>query len=163
MIVNATNPFQIPPCLQRADLQLRRQKRFQKIVVFSVAAVAALLVVLLIEGCMAEHSKASTDNSTPIPEKPAEKPSSKVAITETKLALTLPSKPIAPLAVVPAVSKQSAPSAVSAPESIYVVKAGDNLTRIAKLHRTTVKEIKVLNGLNRDTLAVGMKLKVPTA
>jgi len=43
--------------LQRADLQQRRRARFIKIVVSSVAGVAALLVVLLIEGCMSEHAK----------------------------------------------------------------------------------------------------------
>jgi LysM repeat protein len=159
MIVNASNPFQIPPCLQRADLQLRRQKRFQRIVVFSVAAVAALLVVLLIEGCMAEHSKASTDNTISA----TEKPSAKVAIPDTKPAITLPVKPITPPTATSAAVKPSTSPTVSSPESIYVVKPGDNLTRIAKLHRTTVSELKALNGLNRDTLAVGMKLKVPIA
>jgi len=167
MIVNASNPFQIPPCLQRADLQLRRQKRFQKIVVFSVAAIATLLVVLLIEGCMAEHSKASTDNSASVPEKS----SAKADIVETKPTSTLPIKPISTFppkpvttpAVAPTALKQSAPPVVHAAESIYVVKPGDNLTRIAKLHRTTVNELKALNGLNHDTIAVGMKLKLPTA
>ena len=57
----------------------------------------------------------------------------------------------------------SAPSTVSAPETVYVVKAGDTLTRIAKQHQTTVKAIKAVNGLNRDTIGVGMKLKLPTA
>jgi peptidoglycan endopeptidase LytE len=63
----------------------------------------------------------------------------------------------------PVSPKQSASPAVRTQESIYVVEPGDNLTRIAKLHRTTVSELKALNGLNRDTLAVGMKLKLPTA
>ena len=124
---------------------------------FSVAAVAALLVVLLIEGCMAEHSKASTDNTIST----TEKPPVKAAIAEVKPASTLPPKPFTPPVVTPVSLKQSASPAVSTQESIYVVKAGDNLTRIAKLHRTTVSELKALNGLNRDTLAVGMKLKVP--
>ena len=53
------NPFQIPSCLQRADLQQRRRERFKKIVVASVAAFVALLVLLLIEGCVTEHAKAS--------------------------------------------------------------------------------------------------------
>ena len=159
MNVNVSNPFQIPPCLQRADLQLRRQKRFQRIVVFSVAAVAAILVVMLIEGCMVEHSKASSDNSVST----TEKPPVKVASAETKPSVTLPSRPIVPPAMTPVSPKQSASPAVRTQESIYVVKPGDNLTRIAKLHRTTVSELKALNGLNRDTLAVGMKLKLPTA
>ena len=58
--MNTSNPFQIPSCLQRADRQQRRQKCFQKIVVASVAAFVALLVLLLIEGCKSEHAKSST-------------------------------------------------------------------------------------------------------
>ena len=58
--VNTSNPFQIPSCLQRANLQRRRRERFKKIVVASVAAIATLLVVLLIQGCVNEHAKAST-------------------------------------------------------------------------------------------------------
>jgi hypothetical protein len=54
-----SNPFQIPPCFQRADLQQRRRERIKKVVVILVAATAALLVLLLIEGCVTEHAKAS--------------------------------------------------------------------------------------------------------
>ncbi len=55
--MKTSNPFQIPTCLQRADHERRRQERFKKIVVFSIAAVATLLVVLLIQGCVSEHAK----------------------------------------------------------------------------------------------------------
>lgn len=51
----------------------------------------------------------------------------------------------------------------SQPELIYVVKPGDTLIRIARLHRTTVKTLKAVNGLGSDTLAVGAKLKLPPA
>lgn len=59
-IVNTSNPFQIPSCLQRADFQQRRRNRFKKIVVTSVAACVTLLLVLLIEGCVSEHAKTAT-------------------------------------------------------------------------------------------------------
>lgn len=43
----------------------------------------------------------------------------------------------------------------------YEVKRGDNLTRIAKNHGTTVKAIREANGLKTDRILVGQKLKVP--
>lgn len=46
--------------------------------------------------------------------------------------------------------------------SVYYVKAGDTLTRIAKLHGTTVKALRSLNNLKSDRLHVGQKLKVPS-
>lgn len=45
----------------------------------------------------------------------------------------------------------------------YQVKAGDNLTRIARNHRTTVNAIREANGLRTDRILVGQKLKVPAA
>ena len=46
-------------------------------------------------------------------------------------------------------------------EKSYVVKSGDTLGRIAKTHGTTVKAIKVANGLTSDRIAVGKSLKLP--
>lgn len=43
----------------------------------------------------------------------------------------------------------------------YVVKSGDNLTRIAKAHKTTVQAIREANDLKTDRILVGQKLKVP--
>lgn len=44
--------------------------------------------------------------------------------------------------------------------SVYVVKDGDNLYRIALNNRTTVDEIKRLNGLTDNLIAVGQKLQL---
>jgi LysM repeat protein len=44
---------------------------------------------------------------------------------------------------------------------VYVVKSGDNLTRIAHAHGTTVRAIKSENGLTTDHIKVGQKLKIP--
>ena len=52
-----SNPFQIPTCLQRADLQRRRQKLFRRAVVTTVVVLASLLVVSLIQGCVKEQAK----------------------------------------------------------------------------------------------------------
>src|SRR5690606_5553201 len=43
----------------------------------------------------------------------------------------------------------------------YVVKSGDNLTTLAQIFNTDIKEIKNVNKLKRSTLFVGQKLKIP--
>jgi LysM repeat protein len=45
----------------------------------------------------------------------------------------------------------------------YTVKAGDTLSRIAKSHGTTVKALKMANGLSSDRIVVGSMLKIPSA
>jgi LysM repeat protein len=50
---------------------------------------------------------------------------------------------------------------VSTSSSRYVVKAGDTLNRIARAHGTTVKAIKMANGLTSDHIVVGHSLKMP--
>jgi LysM repeat protein len=44
----------------------------------------------------------------------------------------------------------------------YVVKKGDNLTKIAYLYGTSVSELKSANGLVSDHLLIGQKLVVPS-
>ena len=48
-------------------------------------------------------------------------------------------------------------------EQIYVVKSGDNLTKIAEKYGTTPKAIKAANDLTTDRITVGQKLKIPKA
>lgn len=43
---------------------------------------------------------------------------------------------------------------------IYIVAAGDNLTKIAKKYKTNIDLIKKINDLKKDTIFPGMKLKV---
>lgn len=43
----------------------------------------------------------------------------------------------------------------------YIVKSGDNLYSIANKYKTTVDEIKSLNGLVSNTLSIGQELLIP--
>jgi LysM repeat protein len=43
----------------------------------------------------------------------------------------------------------------------YTVKSGDTLTKIAKMHGTTIKAIRAENNLTTDHIKVGQKLKIP--
>lgn len=158
--MNTSNPFQIPSCLQRADLQQRRRERFRQSVVAIVAAVAALLVVLLIQGCMSEHAKtSSTTGHNAI--QPSSAPPEEMAVAQPKPAPALPAK--AAVTTAPVQPEKVVLPALTRSESVYVVRSGDTLTRIARLNQTTVKALKAANGLDSDTIAVGAKLKLPPA
>jgi LysM repeat protein len=52
--------------------------------------------------------------------------------------------------------------AVSAEFTLYVVKPGDTLTRIAKAHQTTVGAVRSANDLASDRLKIGQRLRIPT-
>lgn len=47
-------------------------------------------------------------------------------------------------------------------EKLYEVKKGDNLTKIANAHGTTVKAIRAANNLRTDQIRIGQKLKIPS-
>jgi LysM repeat protein len=49
----------------------------------------------------------------------------------------------------------------AADSSVYVVKAGDTLGKIARLHGTSYKKLMALNDLKTTAIRVGQKLKVP--
>ena len=46
---------------------------------------------------------------------------------------------------------------------VYVVKANDNLSKIATAHGTTIKAIEALNNMKTTKIKVGDKLKMPAA
>jgi LysM repeat protein len=46
--------------------------------------------------------------------------------------------------------------------SVYVVKSGDMLGKIAQKFKTTVKRLREVNNLPSDRIRVGQKLKLPT-
>jgi LysM repeat protein len=159
--MKASNPFQIPSCF--AELQVRRQKRFKKTVVAVVVAASATLVILLIAGCMSQKSEASAGNKAAMELMPSKPAAPKIAAVEPKPATVLQRTSVAPQPVAPAPVKTAAPPAISKPATFYVVKPGDTLTRIAKLHGLTVKTLMAVNGLESDAIVAGAKLKLPSA
>ena len=160
--MNTSNPFKVPTCFQRADLQQLRKERFRKGVVAAVASVAALLVIMLVQGCMSEQAK--TSSNTTVPLKPGEKPSDKVVLSAPKPISTPAPLPTSPMVASTPAAPTTAPVTVtSQPKLVYVVKPGDSLSRIARIHQTTVKALKSVNGLTSDTIIVGDTLKLPSA
>jgi peptidoglycan endopeptidase LytE len=51
--------------------------------------------------------------------------------------------------------------AAPADGTVYMVKPGDMLLKIAKAHSTTVKKIMALNDLKSTSIRAGQKLKLP--
>ena len=144
--MNASNPFQIPSCLQKVDFQQRRRERFKNGFIAAVAVLVVLLVGLLIEGCKTDQAT-STKAMAPSPQV------SQPLVVDQRL------NP-APQPNLNPIVRPVAP--VSQPQTLYVVKSGDTLSRIAKTHGTTIKALKVVNGLASDRIVVGAKLKIPT-
>ena len=158
-LMNTSNPFQIPACLQRADSEQRRRERFKKGFIAVVAAVVVLLIGLLIEGCMSEKKAATTPAPT-VAELPAPQPAQPLVVQKPN---PCPQPTLnTTCGIAPAVSKEKAATAGHS-ETLYVVKSGDTLTRIAKAHGTTIKALRAANSLEGDRLLVGAKLKIPEA
>jgi LysM repeat protein len=71
----------------------------------------------------------------------------------------------AKITIPPATAKataSAAPATAPTGDKVYVVKSGDNLTKIAKQFGTTINDLRKVNGLKTDRLSVGQKIKVPT-
>jgi hypothetical protein len=137
--MNVSNPFQVPAWAE-INREQRRRERFKRTVIAIIVVTTLLLVGLLIEGCQSERAAMSAP-AAPVSPAPA-------------VSATQPSNPVA--SVNPA-------TVASHPSTVYVVKSGDTLTRIARTYGTTVKAIETANGLNGDRIAVGVKLTIPEA
>jgi LysM repeat protein len=160
--MSAQNPFQIPSCF-KLDIEQRRRERFKKTVVAAVIVSVAVVVGLLIEGCVSEKTAAVTPlppaNSAAAPA-PQTRPGPSISASQT----TLPLQLSCPVAKVPnTVSPVSSPQKTGGTVSVYLVKSGDTLTRIAKTHGTTISALKAANNLASDKISIGEKLKIPAA
>jgi LysM repeat protein len=160
--MNTSNPFQIPVCLQRADSQQRKRERFKRGFITAVAAIVVLLVGMLIEGCMTE--KSATAAPTPgqkITVQPAPQVNPDTVAEQKPSQVSQPTLAAASQPAAPMTSESPAPG--SSVKAVYVVKSGDTLTRIARVHGTTIKALKAANNLSNDRIVVGAKLKIPEA
>jgi LysM repeat protein len=102
----------------------------------------------------------------PAPSAPAETMSAPVVATEPSPVLTPKTAETTPSASHAAGSTHSNKAKVATadgPVTVYVVKVGDNLTKIARAHGTTAKAIREASALKTDRILVGQKLKVPTS
>ena len=67
--------------------------------------------------------------------------------------------------VIPPPTASAAPGGAAAAtptgEQIYVVKAGDNLTKIAAQYGVTINALRRANNMSTDRIKVGDKLKIP--
>jgi LysM repeat protein len=163
--MSAQNPFQIPTCF-KLDIEQRRRERFKKTVVTAVIVSVAVVIGLLIEGCVSEKSQATEEQNQatasiqtpaqPVTDTPSQ--SSQQSISQ----VSLPVQPC-PVATVPKQTAAPADPPHITGAAVYLVKSGDTLSRIAKTHHTTVKAIKEANHLDSDKLSVGEKLNLPTA
>jgi LysM repeat protein len=156
--------------------QARRRRENFKVGVYAVLGTTTFMLVgLLIQGCRdhptpAETATAVEAETGPIPSNapPAADPGSPAlpappAVAAVAAVTNPPLPPVA--AAVPAPQKPAPGRAVSpkAAETVYVVKSGDTLERIARAHHTTAAAVRSANGLKTDRLAVGRKLKLPAA
>lgn len=162
--MNATNPFQLP-AWSDINREQRRRARFKKTVISIIAAIVLLLIGLLIEGCRSEREAMATP--TPAPDQAQAAPTTPqipiASAPEQQPAVNPQSEPAATTAAAaPVVKANPAPNA-SQSGTVYVVKSGDTLTRIAKTHGTTIQAIEAANGLTDDRILVGAKLKIPEA
>ena len=162
--MSAQNPFQIPSCF-KLDIESQRRERFKKTVVTAVIVSVALVIGLLIEGCVNEKSQASADpanspapTSKVLPDQQTEPPVSKAS----KATPTTPPLQPCPVAMVPKTATPVAPPHTTG-GAVYLVKSGDTLSHIAKTCGTSVKALKSANDLANDRIVVGEKLKIPAA
>jgi LysM repeat protein len=70
--------------------------------------------------------------------------------------------PAAPTAVAAASGSAPAAETAAADGPVYVVKTGDTLGKIARLHGTSYKKLMALNDLKSTSIRVGQKLKMPS-
>ena len=62
---------------------------------------------------------------------------------------------------IPAPRMSPAAAPVANDSSVYQVKSGDMLGKIARKFKTTVDRLRQVNGLTSDRIRVGQKLKLP--
>jgi len=156
--MSAQNPFQIPTCF-KLDIEQRRRERFKKTVVTAVIVSVAVVIGLLIEGCVSEKSQANAEQTQA---NAIQTPAQAGAPVQPVSRISLPVQPC-PVATVPKQTATPADPPHITGVAVYLVKSGDTLGRIAKAHHTTIKAIQAANHLDGDRISIGEKLNLPTA
>lgn len=182
-----SNPFGLPNAIL-VEREFRRRQRF-RIGIYTVVVVATIsLTGMLIQGCRTERPAtaasseekppgpgtdvAANDPATPPPVPPLEQSAEAHCVQPGSASLpdniTLPAPAARPAAHIvathPPVPGNASHKITPRHDAttVYVVKSGDTLTRIAKTHGIRVRALKVLNHLKSDRIAVGEKLKLPS-
>ena len=147
-----------------AELERKRRRAIKAGVFTSLVVASAFLLGMLIQGCNSQRSTdAQPGLNSPTPKTTA--PTNTPAIVEGGPSTNAPPQFVQPTAAIPnepppqpEAFEKSKPDA-----TLYTVKRGDTLTRIARAHGTTVRLLKAENNLKSDQISVGKQLKIPTA
>lgn len=181
--MSPSNPI-LPPGSPLQGPQRDNNSKLLVSMVLIVAVHACVLSALLIQGCKRQdtgkESAVATNEEppfarvpappTPAPEQPTASAVPSVATPQTNTPVLPPPQAAAsnfvvtppPMEMVaPGAAPSAAKPAVSGNPSVYVVKKGDTLTRVAKAHGVSVPAIRAANALKTDRLLVGQKLKIP--
>lgn len=140
------------------------RERFRTLILTILGAQVAFLLVLLLHGYRAESSPLSVpaeESASPPAPPPAIPATLPRQAAPAPAATSLLVEAALPAAVTP--TKETASATPEAFATIYVVKSGDTLNRIARAHGTTIRALKAANNLPGERLGVGLKLRIPTA
>jgi LysM repeat protein len=166
-----SNPF-IEPGSIKVELERRRRERFKTGVYAVLGTATIFLIGMLIQGCR-HQQQALSDPTADVQANAAtnlissQAASNSVATQQAGSSNAIATAPTPSAEVVgsnsiPAPSILDAPAPITSPDfTLYTVKRGDSLARIARQHGTTIKAIKTANGLKSDLLPAGRKLKLP--
>lgn len=153
--------------------EVRRRKQIP-IAVFTVISLHVALFVALLSasGCKGGADGKLTSTQTPEATAPKfDNTSVPPMVQPAPAPAPQYSEPVHP-AIEPQVATSAATGTRSAGRStaantvngasgkVHVVKAGDNLNKIARSYGTTAKALKQVNNLKGDTIRVGQKLRV---
>jgi len=170
-----SNPFHGSVLKPAGSSRLSRD-RFKIGVWVILVTVGFLVIGMLIEGCRARHSTPDVQNdaanTSATPELAATTNALPGVDTNAVSTASTNAGPEAVSTAAPPPPASELPADVSTPaatpghagsKSVYTVRRGDTLARIARTHGTTVKILKELNRLSGDRILVGQKLRLPIA
>lgn len=126
--------------------------------IWTVSFVASLGLHVLVVAALIGFGSLSS-STPPAPSAPSEQPPAAVAATTPESQVPVPAAPAADTGTVPTADTGTVPVA----DKYYTVKAGDNLTKIAKLDGSTLAELAELNDKSIKELGrlkVGQRIKV---